>query len=254
MNDLLVIIPTYNERENLSGIIARVLASQPDANVLVVDDNSPDGTGAIASALSFGDERVHVLHRTQKEGLGAAYRAGFAWGIDRNFERFVELDADGSHQPEQLDRLLSALENADVVIGSRWVQGGSVENWPARRVLLSTGGSRYTRLALGIPVLDATGGYRAFSRYALEAIGLDSIASQGYCFQIDMLWHAHLAGLRIAEVPISFVERVHGASKMSSGIVIEALLRVTAWGIRGLPGRIRGRHPAPVTTTQHAHV
>jgi dolichol-phosphate mannosyltransferase len=254
MSDLLVIIPTYNERENIASIIARVFASQPQANVLVVDDNSPDGTGALAVDLAAQDERIHVLHRMQKEGLGAAYRAGFGWGLKREYRRFVELDADGSHQPEQLPRLLERLESADVVLGSRWVPGGSVENWPARRILLSVGGSFYTRLALGIPVRDATGGYRAFSAHALEAIGLGNISSQGYCFQIDMLWQAHLAGLTIAEVPISFVERVHGVSKMSSGIVLEALLRVTGWGIRGLPSRIRGTRSAEKTVANVARV
>lgn len=239
-NETLVVIPTYDERENLAGIIARLLRSAPTVDVLVVDDNSPDGTGAVASALASGHDRVHVLHRAGKNGLGAAYRAGFSWGLDRGYARLVEMDADGSHRPEQLGRLLDRLDSADVVLGSRWVRGGAVENWPLRRTLLSRGGSLYARMALGLPVRDITGGYRAFSADALRAIGFDDVESQGYCFQIDMLWRAYGAGLRIAEVPITFVERVHGESKMNSGIVKEAILRVTQWGVRGLPARIRG--------------
>lgn len=243
----LVIIPTYNERENLPLIAARLMTSLPDVDMLIVDDNSPDGTGAVASALASGHDRVHVLHRTGKEGLGAAYRAGFDWGLERGYDRLVEMDADGSHQPEQLHRLLDALDDSDVVLGSRWTPGGAVENWPMSRVILSRGGSLYARIALGLPVRDVTGGFRAFRASALVALDFHSVASQGYCFQIDMLWHAYTVGLRIAEVPITFVERVHGESKMSSGIVREAIGRVTIWGLRGLPARILG-------TTQHAPV
>jgi len=249
----LVVIPTYNERENLSPIVARVLRGTPGVHVLVVDDDSPDGTGAVASALAAMQDRVHVLHRAGKQGLGAAYRAGFAWGLSRGYERFVELDADGSHRPEELPRLLDALATsadgggADVVLGSRWTPGGAVENWPLRRMLLSRAGSLYARIALGLPVRDVTGGYRAFTAEALRRIGYDAVLSQGYCFQIDMLWRAYSAGLTIAEVPITFVERVFGESKMSSGIVSEAIARVTVWGLRGLPSRLLGtRHPAPV--------
>ena len=249
MTATLVIMPTYNERQNLEGIVDRVLASVPDVHVLVVDDNSPDGTGMLASNLALADERVHVIHRATKDGLGGAYRAGFHWGLEHGYERLVEMDADGSHQPEQLPRLLDRLETADVVVGSRWIRGGSVVNWPLRRLALSRGGSLYARLALGVPVRDITGGYRAFSALALRSIDLTTVASQGYCFQIDMLWHAHSAGLRIAEVPITFVERVFGESKMSSGIVAEAMLRVTAWGILGLPARIRSALAGPVRST-----
>jgi dolichol-phosphate mannosyltransferase len=234
-NSTLVVIPTYNERENLADITARVLRGAPDVDILVVDDNSPDGTGALASALASGHDRIHVLHRAGKEGLGAAYRAGFAWGLERGYDRLVEMDADGSHQPEQLKRLLDRLDTADVVLGSRWVSGGAVENWPAKRVVLSRGGSLYARIALGLPVRDVTGGYRAFTADALRVIGYQDVLSQGYCFQIDMLWRAYKAGQRIAEVPITFIERVHGESKMSSGIVKEAILRVTMWGLGGLP-------------------
>jgi dolichol-phosphate mannosyltransferase len=248
----LVIIPTYNERENIEAIVARVMASVPAAHVLIVDDNSPDGTGAIASGLAAAESRVHVLHRATKDGLGGAYRAGFAWGLDRGFERLVEMDADGSHQPEQLPRLLARLETADVVVGSRWVDGGSVENWPLSRVILSRGGSLYARIALGVAVRDITGGYRAFTAEALRKIDLTLVASQGYCFQIDMLWHARMAGLRIAEVPINFIERVFGESKMSSGIVVEAMLRVTAWGIRGLPSRLRAAIELPAPSSVSA--
>jgi dolichol-phosphate mannosyltransferase len=245
-NRTLVVVPTYNERQNIAEIIARVLRSSPAVDVLVVDDNSPDGTGALASALASGHDRINVLHRSGKEGLGAAYRAGFTWGLDRGYERLVEMDADGSHQPEQLEPLLTALNHADVVLGSRWVPGGSVVNWPLRRRLLSQAGSTYARIALGLPVRDVTGGYRAFTADALREIGYQDVLSQGYCFQIDMLWKAYSAGLRISEVPITFVERVHGESKMSSGIVKEAILRVTLWGLRALPARLRGDHRVAV--------
>jgi len=235
----LVIIPTYNERDNLEWIVARVRESVPDASVLVVDDNSPDGTGALADALAASDAEVHVLHRAGKEGLGAAYRDGMRWGLGRAFDVLVEMDADGSHQPEQLPRLLERLAVADVVVGSRWVAGGGVVNWPVERKLLSRGGSGYARFALGVPVRDVTGGYRAFTADALRRIDLDAVLSQGYCFQIDMIWHAAVAGLKIAEVPITFVERERGVSKMSGAIVAEAMLRVTGWAIRSLPERMR---------------
>ena len=241
-NRTLVVVPTYNERENIAEIMARILRNAPGVDVLVVDDNSPDGTGALASALASGHDRINVLHRVGKEGLGAAYRAGFAWGLERGYQRLVEMDADGSHQPEQLQLLLAALNDADVVLGSRWVPGGAVVNWPLRRRLLSQSGSLYARIALGLPVRDITGGYRAFTADALLEIGYQDVLSQGYCFQIDMLWKAHSAGLRISEVPITFVERVHGESKMSSGIVKEAILRVTLWGLQSLPARLRGDH------------
>ena len=243
-NRTLVVIPTYNERENIAGIVARVLRSTTGVDVLVVDDDSPDGTGALASALASGHDRINVLHRARKEGLGAAYRAGFDWGLERGYERLVEMDADGSHQPEQLARLLTALDDADVVLGSRWMRGGSVVNWPLRRMMLSQAGSLYARVALGLPIRDITGGFRAFTADALLRIGYQDVLSQGYCFQIDMLWKAYSAGLRISEVPITFVERVHGESKMSSGIVNEAIMRVTVWGLRALPARVRGDHRA----------
>lgn len=235
----LVIIPTYDERDNLEWIVLRVRESVADASVLVVDDNSPDGTGVLADALAASDEAVHVLHRVGKEGLGAAYRDGMRWGLGHGFDVIVEMDADGSHQPEQLPRLLERLAFADVVVGSRWVPGGGVVNWPIERKILSRGGSRYARFALGVPVRDVTGGYRAFTADALRRIDLDAVLSQGYCFQIDMIWHAAVAGLKIAEVPITFVERERGVSKMSGAIVAEAMLRVTGWAIMSLPERMR---------------
>jgi dolichol-phosphate mannosyltransferase len=235
----LVIIPTYNERDNVEWIVSRVRESVADASVLIVDDNSPDGTGALADALAGSDEAVHVLHRAGKEGLGAAYRDGMRWGLGQSFDVLVEMDADGSHQPEQLPRLLDRLSVADVVVGSRWVPGGGVVNWPIERKILSRGGSGYARFALGVPVRDVTGGYRAFTADALRRIDLDAVLSQGYCFQIDMIWHAAVAGLKIAEVPITFVERERGVSKMSGSIVAEAMLRVTGWAIMSLPERMR---------------
>jgi dolichol-phosphate mannosyltransferase len=235
----LVIIPTYDERDNVEWIVSRVRESVADASVLVVDDNSPDGTGVLADALAASDEAVHVLHRLGKEGLGAAYRDGMRWGLAHGFDVIVEMDADGSHQPEQLPRLLERLAFADVVVGSRWVPGGGVVNWPIERKILSRGGSRYARFALGVPVREVTGGYRAFTADALRRIDLDAVLSQGYCFQIDMIWHAAVAGLKIAEVPITFVERERGVSKMSGAIVAEAMLRVTGWAIMSLPERMR---------------
>ena len=250
----LVVIPTYNERENVESIVSRVRTASPSVDVLIVDDDSPDGTGALADALAAADPHVHVLHRAGKEGLGAAYREGMRWALDAGYDRVVEMDADGSHQPEQLAGLLAALRpetepdgpGADLVLGSRWVPGGGVVNWPARRRLLSRGGSAYSRIALGIPATDVTGGYRAFTADALRRIDFDGVESQGYCFQIDMLRRAYRAGLVVAEVPIMFVERERGASKMTGGIVAEAMLRVTGWGIAGLPHRFRKTEPARV--------
>lgn len=228
---VLVITPTYCERESLPGTLARLRAVAPEVDVLVVDDASPDGTGAAADGLAAGDPQVHVLHRTGRRGLGTAYVAGFAWGLRRGYDVLVEMDADGSHRPEELHRLLDALAaGADLALGSRWVSGGSVRNWPASRQLLSRGGNAYTRVVLGLPMHDATGGYRAYSRRVLEAVHLADVASQGYCFQVDLAWRAVQAGFSVVEVPITFVERELGASKMSRQIVVEALWRVTVWG------------------------
>ena len=231
LGQILVIIPTYNEAENIEPIVARVRSSVPEAHVLVADDNSPDGTGDLVDKLVANDDHVHVLHRKGKEGLGAAYIAGFHWGLDNGYGVLVEHDADGSHQPEQMHRLLEALRNADLVLGSRYVKGGEVQNWPKSREILSRGGNIYTRLALGVPLQDATGGYRAFRRETLERIGLEQVASAGYCFQVDLAWRALKSGFRVIEVPITFVEREYGQSKMSQSIVIEAMLRVGRWGL-----------------------
>jgi len=225
-----VIIPTYNERENLPLILQRLRTAVPEADVLVVDDSSPDGTGTLADKIAAEDSHVEVLHRDQKAGLGAAYVAGFRHGLAAGYQVLVEMDADGSHAPEQLPRLLTALDHADLVLGSRWVTGGQVLNWPRSRRLLSRGGNLYTRLALGIDLHDATGGYRAYRRSVLQTIDLSAIASEGYCFQVDLAWRAVQAGFRVIEVPITFAERVRGESKMSGDIVREALLRVTEWG------------------------
>jgi dolichol-phosphate mannosyltransferase len=227
---LLVIIPTFNERENLGPIVRRLFATVPRAHCLVVDDSSPDGTGELADALAADDQRLKVMHRTTKAGLGAAYLAGFRWALAEGYDVIVEMDADGSHEPEQLPRLLEAARYADVVLGSRWVPGGRVVNWPRSRELLSRGGNMYTRLALGIGLHDATGGYRAYHRKVLETIELSDVASEGYCFQVDLVWRAVQAGFQVTEVPITFAERQRGESKMSGRIVREALIRVTEWG------------------------
>jgi dolichol-phosphate mannosyltransferase len=228
---VLVIVPTYNERENLPWILERLLDAVPDAHSLVVDDGSPDGTGELADKLAAEDPRVHVLHRAGKPGLGGAYVAGFRWALEAGYDVMVEMDADGSHAPEQLPRLLAALDHADIVLGSRWVPGGEVVNWPKSREILSRGGNLYTRIALGLDLHDATGGYRAYRRTVLQTIDLSTIASQGYCFQVDLAWRAVQAGFRVTEVPITFAERERGESKMSGNIVREAFFRVTEWGV-----------------------
>ncbi len=244
---VLVVIPTYNELENVEHAVTGVRAATPQADVLIVDDASPDGTGELADRLAAADDHVHVLHRRAKEGLGAAYLAGFAWGLARDHDVLVEMDADGSHQPGQLPTLLAALGDADLVLGSRWVPGGRVVNWPRRRLLLSRVGNAYVRLALGLPVHDATGGFRAFHRETLVRLDLRGVSSHGYCFQVDLVRRAVAAGARVVEVPIEFVERQHGASKMSGAIVREALWKVTLWGLlRALPTRVRARVSASI--------
>ncbi len=240
---VLVVIPTYNESQSLPRVVARLRAAVPAADVLVTDDDSPDGTGKLADELADSDPQVHVLHRPRKEGLGPAYIAGFRWGLERGYAVLVEMDADGSHQPEQLPRLLGALPYADLVLGSRYVPGGGVVNWPRTRELLSRGGNIYTRLALGLPLRDATGGYRAFRRRTLEGVDLDGVASQGYCFQVDLAWRAARAGFRVVEVPITFVERELGTSKMSGPIVREALWSVTRWGVEHRMRELARRRP-----------
>jgi dolichol-phosphate mannosyltransferase len=238
---VLVIIPTYNERDSLPTAVGKVRTAAPEVDVLVADDNSPDGTGDVAAALAADDPHVQVLHREAKQGLGAAYLAGFRWGLGRGYDVLVEMDADGSHPADRLPALLAALAEADVAIGSRWVPGGQVENWPRSRELLSRGGNTYTRVMLGMPVRDATAGFRAYRRSALEAIDLSTVSSQGYCFQVDLTRRAVAAGLTVAEVPITFVEREVGDSKMSRSIVAEALWRVTVWGVTDRTRRLARR-------------
>ncbi|MBW3619772.1 MAG: polyprenol monophosphomannose synthase [Actinobacteria bacterium] len=242
----LVVVPTYNERETLPEVIARVLAVPADVDLLIVDDGSPDGTGAIADEHAERSERVSVLHRPAKAGLGPAYRAGLAWGVARGYGILVEMDADLSHDPGQLPALLAAAERSDLVIGSRYVPGGRIENWPRRRLLLSAGGNAYVRLVTGMPVRDATSGYRAFRSPVLDGIGLADLRSDGYAFQLETALRTWRAGFVIEEVPITFVERRAGASKISRAIVVEAVWRVLGWGLRG-PRRAGRRHPASVT-------
>lgn len=232
----LVIIPTFNEYENLPLIISGIQEQLPAVDILVADDNSPDGTGKLAAQIASANPNVHALHRQAKQGLGAAYLAGFDWAKNQNYDVVVEMDADGSHRPVDLVKVLTALNDADVVLGSRWIKGGKVVNWPIQREILSRGGNIYTRLMLGIALRDATGGFRAYRMSALNKIDLRAVQSQGYCFQVDMAWRAVKAGLKVIEVPITFIEREIGESKMSGAIVREALLKVTVWGIqRRLP-------------------
>jgi dolichol-phosphate mannosyltransferase len=238
----LVIIPTYNERDNLPLIVGRVHGARPDVHVLIVDDGSPDGTGELADELALVDpDRVHVMHRTSKAGLGAAYVAGFVWGLGRGYTVLVEMDADGSHAPEELYRLLDAVDaGADLSIGSRYIDGGTVRNWPRRRKLLSKTANGYSRVMLGVEVNDITAGYRAYRREVLEKIELTTVDSKGYCFQIEMTWRTITAGFKIVEVPITFTERELGVSKMSGSNIREAIFKVAGWGIRGRLDRARG--------------
>ncbi|MEH0057808.1 polyprenol monophosphomannose synthase [Auritidibacter ignavus] len=229
---VLTIIPTYNEAESLPGTLQRVRVANPEVDVLVVDDNSPDGTGEWADEQATQDSQLHVLHRTEKNGLGGAYLAGFAWGLERGYDVLVEMDADGSHQPEQLHRLLDAVNQADLVIGSRRVPGGKMVNWPWYRKLISMGGSVYPRILLGLKLTDITAGYRAYRADTLRELDLDAVQSKGYGFQVDMTFRTALAGKRIVEVPITFVEREFGESKMSGNIITEALVNVTKWGVQ----------------------
>jgi len=228
---VVVLIPTYNERDNLPLIVRRLRAAEPRVDILVLEDNSPDGTGEVADQLAVSDERIRVVHRAGKEGLGAAYLAGFRQVLDEGYDVVVEMDADGSHQPEQLHRLLDALAEADLVIGSRWIKGGSVVNWPVHRKVMSVGGNIYIKFLLGMPVNDATSGFRAYRADALRAIDLTTVESYGYCFQADLTRRVVRAGLRVVEVPIEFVEREIGQSKMNSDIARESLQNITRWGL-----------------------
>ena len=238
----LVIVPTYNERDNLPLIAGRLHAARPDVHLLIVDDGSPDGTGELADELALADpDRVHVMHRTTKAGLGAAYLAGFAWGLGRGYTVLVEMDADGSHAPEELYRLLDAVDGgADLAIGSRYIPGGTVRNWPRRRKVLSKTANGYARVMLGVGIDDITAGYRAYRREVLEKIELSTVDSKGYCFQIEMSWRTITAGFTVVEVPITFTERELGKSKMSGSNISEAIVKVAQWGIRGRIDRARG--------------
>jgi dolichol-phosphate mannosyltransferase len=246
----LVVIPTYNEIDSIEQVIAKVLAADRRADVLVVDDASPDGTGDLVAKLAEREPRVHLLRRGGKQGLGAAYRAGFAWGMERGYDALVEMDADLSHPPERLPALLDGLDGADLVIGSRYVPGGATRNWSPLRKLISRTGNLYVRLALRLPVQDATAGYRAYRRAVLEALPVESVASNGYCFQVEMAHRTWQEGFRVAEVPITFTERASGVSKMSQRIVLEALLRVAVWAVTGGRRRARALHPRSVASAQ----
>ena len=226
----IIITPTYNERENLAAHLAAIQEKLPEAHVLIVDDASPDGTGALADEYAVKDERIHVLHRQGKEGLGKAYLAGFRWALERGYERIFEMDADLSHPAEALPRLLAATDRVGLALGSRWVKGGGVSGWPLKRKLLSLGGSLYARLILGVSVRDLTGGFKCFRREVLEAIDFDAVATVGYGFQIELTWRALRAGHEVEEVPILFTDRIAGVSKMSSAIFVEALTLV--WKLR----------------------
>lgn len=230
----LVIVPTYNERDNIAIIVERIRLSNNHVHVLVVDDGSPDGTGKIADELAAADPgRIHVMHRQSKDGLGAAYVAGFGWALENGFSVIVEMDADGSHPPEQLHRLLDAVDSgAGLAIGSRYVTGGEVHNWPWRRKALSRIANRYARTLLNVDVHDVTAGYRAYWREVLAAIDMPSVGSKGYCFQVDLTWRALDAGFTVVEVPITFTERERGVSKMSGSNIREAVVQVARWGIR----------------------
>lgn len=236
---LLVVLPTYNESSNLPQILPAILSQDPRIEVLVVDDNSPDGTGAIADALASSLGRVHVLHRAAKEGLGRAYLAGFRWGLDRGYDRLFEMDADFSHDPKYLGDLIRAVDGGtDLAIGSRYKRGVNVINWPMSRLLLSSGANLYARIITGMPLTDSTGGFKCFRRRVLEAIPLDQVRSNGYSFQIEMSFRAWRKGFRLEEVPIVFTDRVEGHSKMNRRIVREAIWMVWWLRLQALLGRL----------------
>jgi dolichol-phosphate mannosyltransferase len=239
--NVLVIVPTYNERENLPRLAPAILGQSDAFHLLVVDDNSPDGTGQIADELAAADPRVNVLHRDGKRGLGTAYVAGFKWALERGFDYVFEMDADFSHDPADLPRLLEGARESDVAVGSRWVAGGGTENWSLLRTLISRGGSIYAKLILGVPVNDLTSGFKCFASSVLRKLDLDSLGSNGYAFQVEVNFRCHRLGYQIIEVPIRFVDRRVGESKMSSGIVLEA--SAVVWKLR-LWGTASGKTPA----------
>lgn len=240
----LVVVPTFNERANIDELVERTLAV-PDVDLLVVDDASPDGTGARADELAAEEPRLRVLHRARKAGLGSAYRDGLGMGLEEGYDVLVEMDADLSHDPAVLPDLLAATRDHDLAIGSRYVPGGGVENWAWHRRVLSAGGNLYVRLLTGVPVRDATSGFRAYRAEVLRAIHLQDLRSDGYSFQLETALQTWRAGFRTAEVPITFVERVAGASKISRAIVVEAMLRVLVWAVRCVPTRLGSRQPHP---------
>lgn len=236
----LVIIPTYNELENLPLIVGRVRSAAPEVDVLVVDDNSPDGTGTKADEMAADDERIHVLHREGKGGLCGAYIAGFRWGLEREYTVLCEMDADGSHAPEQLQLLLDQVDQgADLVIGSRYIDGGKVVNWPKKRWVLSKGGNLYISLALGADLSDMTAGYRAYRRELLESLDLAELSNAGYIFQVDLAWRAVQGGFDVREVPITFTEREIGESKLDGSFVKDSLFEVTKWGLKHRGGQVK---------------
>lgn len=235
---LLVIVPTYNELRNLPHIVPAILEQDPRLEILVVDDNSPDGTGQLADEMAAADPRIHVLHRTAKEGLGRAYVAGFTWALEREYRLVFEMDADFSHDPKFLPSFIAAADDADVVIGSRYKTGVNVINWPMSRLLLSYGANLYARWVTGLPLTDSTGGFKCFRREVLEAIPFDDVRSNGYSFQIEMSYRAWRRGFRLAEIPIVFVDRVEGQSKMNKRIVREAIWMVWWLRLEGLVGKL----------------
>jgi dolichol-phosphate mannosyltransferase len=234
----LVILPTYNESQNLPRIVPPILAQDPRLEILVVDDNSPDGTGRLANDLAGVNPRVHVLHRTQKEGLGRAYLAGFAWGLERGYDLLFEMDSDFSHEPRFLGDLITAAKDADLVVGSRYKTGVNVINWPMSRLLLSYGANLYARWITGMPLTDATAGFKCFRREVLAAIPLEKVRSNGYAFQIEMNYRAWKKKFRLQEVSIVFTDRVEGSSKMSKAIVREGVWIVWWLRIASLFGRL----------------
>ena len=252
----LVIIPTYNELENLPLIVDRVRTATPDVDVLIVDDNSPDGTGERADELAAADDHIHVMHRKSKDGLFAAYLAGFRWGLDRDYQILCEMDADGSHAPEQLHLLLAEIDNgADLVIGSRYIPGGKVVNWPRDRWILSKGGNVYVSLALGTGLSDMTAGYRAFRREVLEALPMDELSKAGYIFQVEIAYRSVELGFDVREVPITFTEREIGESKLDGSFVKDSLLEVTKWGLkhRGEQAKALSKEMAGLVKYEYKH-
>ncbi len=242
----LVIIPTYNEKENIRSIIELALAQAPNLDVLVVDDNSPDGTAGIVTEIARANPRVQLMSRAGKLGLGTAYIAGFKWGLSRGYSCLVEMDADFSHDPREIPNMLTAMEHADLVLGSRYINGVRVVNWPLSRLFLSKGASYYVRIITGLPVYDPTGGFKCFRREVLGALDLDAVRSNGYAFQIELTYEAWMKGFRVREIPITFTDRYAGKSKMSAHIVREALWMV--WALALKHGFRRTPRPAPASS------